>query len=136
MLVVVELASFPRFLPDDIGLGRPGLEARCHAVRAEAHAQEMPTLGSDWGPRLRRAGFTVEAERLFTIDLVPPLPAAAGRYAQVALGRLGSAFGDRLDADDLVVLDALIDSDGPDSVLRRGDLTVRDERTVWVGLRP
>jgi SAM-dependent methyltransferase len=136
MLVVVELASFPRFLPDDIGLGRPGLEARCHAVRAEAHAQQMPTLGSDWGPRLRRAGFTVEAERPFTIDLVPPLPAAAGRYAQVALGRMRSAFGDRLDASDQAVLGTLIDSDGPDGVLRRGDLTVQDERTVWVGVRP
>jgi ubiquinone/menaquinone biosynthesis C-methylase UbiE len=135
MLVVVELASFPRFLPDDIGLGRPGLEARCHAARADTHAQEMPTLGSDWAPRLRRAGFTIEAERPFTIDLAPPLPAAAGRYAQVALRRLRTAFGDRLDASDQAVLDTLIDSNGPDSVLRRGDLTVRDERTVWVGLR-
>jgi SAM-dependent methyltransferase len=136
LLVVVELASFPRFLPDDIGLGHPGLEARCHAVRAEAHAEQMPTLGSDWGPRLARAGFTIEAERPFTINLTPPLPAAAGRYAQVALARMRSAFGDRLDASDLAVLDTLIGSDGPDSVLRRSDLTVRDERTVWVGARP
>ena len=35
LLVVAELDSFPRFLPDDLGLGRPGLEARCHAVLAE-----------------------------------------------------------------------------------------------------
>jgi SAM-dependent methyltransferase len=136
MLAVAELASFPRFLPDDIGLGRPGLEARCHAARAQAHAEQMPTLGSDWGPRLRRAGFTIEAERPFTIDLAPPLPAAAGRYAQVALQRLRSAFADSLDAGDLAVLDTLIDSHGPDSVLQRGDLTVRDERTVWIGVRP
>jgi SAM-dependent methyltransferase len=136
LLVVTELASFPWFLPDDIGLGHPGLEARCHAVRAEAHAEQMPTLGSDWGPRLARAGFTIEAERPYTITLTPPLPAAASRYAQVALGRMRSAFGDRLGASDRAVLDTLIDSDGPGSVLRRGDLTVRDERTVWVGTRP
>lgn len=135
LLVVVELASFPRFLPDDIGLGRPGLEARCHAVRARAHAEQLPTLGSDWGPRLSRAGFTIEAERPFIINLTPPLPAAAGRYAQVALARMRSAFGDRLDPSYEAVLDALIDGDGPDSVLRRSDLSVRDERTVWVGAR-
>jgi SAM-dependent methyltransferase len=135
LLVVVELASFPRFLPDDIGLGRPGLEARCHAVRAEAHAEQLPTLGSDWGPRLARAGFAIEAERPFTINLTPPLPAAAGRYAQVALARMRTAFGGRLDARDQAALDTVISSEGPASVLRRGDLGVRDERTVWIGKR-
>ena len=35
LLVVAEMVSFPRFLPDDLGLGRPGLEARCHAALAE-----------------------------------------------------------------------------------------------------
>jgi ubiquinone/menaquinone biosynthesis C-methylase UbiE len=135
MLVVAELGSFPRFLPDDIGLGRPGLEARCHAVVTEAHAEELPTMGSDWGPRLRRAGFTIEAERPFAVELVPPLPAAAGRYAQLVLGRMRSSLGDRLDAGDVAVLGTLVDSAGPDSVLRRSDLTVRAERTVWVGVR-
>jgi hypothetical protein len=39
-------------------------------------------------------------------------------------------------ADDLAVLDTLIDSDGPDGVLQRDDLTVRTARTVWVARRP
>ena len=69
LLVVAEMASFPRFLPDDLGLGRPGLEARCHAVLDERQAVELPHRGSDWGPRLSRAGFTVEAERPFVIHL-------------------------------------------------------------------
>ena len=56
LLAVIEMASFPRFLPDDLGLGRPGLEARCHAVLAERQADELPHLGSDWGPRLSQAG--------------------------------------------------------------------------------
>ena len=41
-----------------------------------------------------------------------------------------------MSADDLATLDTLIDSDGPDSVLRRGDLTVRTARTVWIARRP
>jgi SAM-dependent methyltransferase len=135
-LMVAELGSFPRFLPDDIGLGRPGLEARCHAAVAEAMAAEVPHLGSDWGPRLSEAGFTIEAERTFGIDVTSPLPAATGRYAQGSLQRMRPALDGLLSTDDLAALDRLIDSDGPDGVLRRDDLTVRGARTVWAGRRP
>jgi ubiquinone/menaquinone biosynthesis C-methylase UbiE len=136
LLAVAEMDSFPRFLPDDLGLGRPGLEARCHAVLAEGLADEVPHLGSDWGSRLNKAGFTIEAERTFAIDLTPPLPASAGRYAQASLRRIRSSLDGRMNADDLDTLDTLIDSDGPDSVLRRDDLAVRTTRTVWVARRP
>jgi SAM-dependent methyltransferase len=136
LLVVAEMDSFPRFLPDDLSLGRPGLEARCHAVLAEQRAAELPHLGSDWGPRLSGAGFTIEAERAFVIDLASPLPAASGRYAQATLRRMRSGLDGQMSADDLAALDALIDSDGPDSVRQRGDLTVRTARTVWAARRP
>ncbi|MFC4035185.1 class I SAM-dependent methyltransferase [Streptomyces polygonati] len=142
LLAVAEMDSFPRFLPDDLGdpgdlIGaRPGLEARCHAAIAEEHAERLPHLGSDWTARLTGAGFTIEAERPFAIHLTPPLPAATGRYAQVFLRRLRSRLDSLLSADDLAALDTLIDSDGPGSVLRREDLTVRAARTVWVARRP
>jgi SAM-dependent methyltransferase len=135
LLVVAELDSFPRFLPDDLGLGRPGLEDRCYAAMAEARAETLPYMGSDWGPRLSRAGFKIEAERPFTIELKPPLPAATGRYAQACLRRVRSGLGDRLSADDLATLDTLT-SDGLDGVQYRHDLTVRAARIVWVGRRP
>ena len=136
LLAVIEMDSFPRFLPDDVGVGRPGLEARGHAALAAWQTQELPHLGSDWGPRLQQAGFTIEAERHFAIDLTPPLPAAAGRYAQASLRRLRSGLNGQMSADDLATLDILVDSDGPDSVLRREDLVVRAARTVWVARRP
>ena len=136
LLAVAEMDSFPRFLPDDLGLGRSGLEVRCHAALAEGRADEVPHLGSDWGSRLSQAGFTVEAERPFVIDLTPPLPAATGRYAQASLRRIRSSLDGRMSADDLATLDTLIDSDGPDSVLQRDDLTVRTARTVWGARRP
>jgi SAM-dependent methyltransferase len=136
LLAVAEMGSFPRFLPDDLGLGRPGLEARCHAVIAGDMADEVPLFGSDWGPRLSNSGFTIEAERAFVIDLEPPLPAAAGRYAQASLMRLRRGLDGRLSAGDLATLDTLLDGDGPGSVLRRDDLTVRTTRTVWVARRP
>jgi SAM-dependent methyltransferase len=133
LLAVAELDSFPRFLPEEVGAG---LEARCHAVLDEQRAVELPHIGSDWRSRLTKAGFTVEAERQFVIDLTPPLPAATGRYALVSLRRVRSGLDGRLSADDLSTLDALIDGDGPHSVLRRDDLTVRAARTVWLARRP
>lgn len=136
LLIAVEFDSFPRFLPEDVGLGRPGLEARCHAALAEGRAVDLPHLGDDWGPRLSQAGFAIEAERDFVIELAPPLPPSAGRYAQASLRRARSSLDGRISADDLATLDTLIDSHGPASVLRRDDLTVRAARSVWVARRP
>ena len=133
LLAVAEMNAFPRFLPGEFG---SGLEARGHAAVAEEMAGELPHLGADWGPILSRAGFTIEAERPFVIDLMPPLPAATGRYAQASLRRLRSGVDGRISADDLAALDALIASDGPGSVLRRDDLTVRAARTIWMARRP
>jgi SAM-dependent methyltransferase len=133
LLAVAELDSFPRFLPDGIG---PGLEARLHAVLAEEQAGELPHLHSDWGARLSAAGFTIEARRTFDIDLAAPLPALAGRYAQASLSRLRSGLDGRLSTDDLATLSPLLDGDGPGSVLRRDDLTIRAARTAWAARRP
>ena len=127
LLVAVELDSFPRFLSDDVGRG---LEERCHALLDERRAAELPHIGSDWGARLTKAGYRTVAERTFAIELTSPLPASAGRYAQASLRRMRSGLDGRLSADDLALLDALID--GPQSVLTRDDLAVRTTRTVWV----
>ncbi|MEV0604115.1 class I SAM-dependent methyltransferase [Streptomyces sp. NPDC050315] len=131
LLAAIEMADVPYFLPDDLGIGRPGLEARCRAALADRHAEALPHRGADWGPLLSRAGFAIEAERPFTIELPRPLPEATGRYARAMLGRMRTALDGRLSAEDMSVLDALLDGDGPHSVLHRDDLVVRTERTVW-----
>jgi len=133
LFVVAELDSFPRFLPDDLG---DGLEERCHAVLAEARARDLPHLGDDWGARLRRVGFAVEQERVFTIDLTSPLPAAAGRYAHVSLRRARTGLEGRISDADLATLDALLQESGPQSIARRDDLRVRTTRTVLLARRP
>ncbi len=74
--------------------------------------------------------------RVLVVDLQPPLPEKAGRYAQLCLGRVRGGLSDVLDADDLVTWDVLLDCDGPDGVLRRADLTVRTARRAWVVRRP
>ena len=136
LLAVAEMTGPQRFLPDDIGLGRPGLEARAQAAVAEHHAGTMPYLGADWGPLVARAGFTGVDERVFGIELSAPLPAAAGRFAQAYLRRVRTHLDGALAADDLAALDVLIADDGPGSVVRRQDLAIRGTRTLWTATRP
>ncbi|WP_405497168.1 class I SAM-dependent methyltransferase [Streptomyces sp. NBC_00096] len=136
LFAVVELAGFPRFLPEGAPEGRPGLEERCHAALDRHHAEQMPHRGADWGPMLTAAGFTVEGERTITVNLGPPHTEAVSRYALGSLRRLRGGVAGMLAAEDLTALDQLLDTDGPQSVLRREDLRVRTERSVWAARRP
>ena len=136
VLAVLEMDAFPRFLPDDVGLGRPGLEQRCHDALAAVRAESLPHQGSDWGLRLSQAGFEVVDDRELDVDLHPPLPPEAGRYAQLCLSRVRGGLAGVLEADDLAALDVLLDADRPEGVLQRGDLSVRTVRRSWVARRP
>jgi SAM-dependent methyltransferase len=133
LFAVVELAGFPRFLPEDAPRERPGLEERCHAALAGLHAGRVPHRGADWGPKLVAAGFTVEAVRTVTAEVGQG--EAVGRYALTALSHLRGRVAQTLVAEDLTALDRLLDTAGPDSILRRDDLAVRTERTVWAARR-
>ncbi len=135
LLAVVELSGFPRFLPEDAPQDRPGLEERCHAALDDHHAEQMPHRGADWGPLLAAAGFTVEGERTITVNLGPPHSEAVGRYALNSLRRIRDGVAHSLQAEDLAALDRLLDADAPHGILRRDDLTVRTERTVWAARR-
>ncbi|MFC5055868.1 class I SAM-dependent methyltransferase [Saccharothrix xinjiangensis] len=135
LFAVVELAGFPRFLPADAPEERPGLEERCHAALADHHARHMPHRGADWGPRLTAAGFTVEGERTITVNPGEEHAESVGRYALSGLRRLRDAAARFLAAEDLDALDRLLDTEGPRSILRRDDLAMRTERSVWAARR-
>ena len=135
---MVAVAEFPeplRFLPGDLGTGAAGFEDRVLAPINAAHVELMPTLGSAWAPRLAEAGWTVAAERAFAIDLDPPAHPQAGRYAQIWFSRLSAGFADRLEPGDRATLAALLDSNGPHSLLHRGDLHIRGTRIVTLATR-
>ncbi|WP_331765855.1 class I SAM-dependent methyltransferase [Embleya sp. NBC_00896] len=135
LFAVVELADFPRFLPADAPRERPGLEDRCHTALAHHHAEHVPHRGADWGPRLAAAGFTVEGERTITVNVDGSRSEAVGHYALSSLKRLRDSAAHALTAEDLASLDRLLDTDSPLSILRRNDLAVRTERTVWAARR-
>ncbi|WP_329247209.1 class I SAM-dependent methyltransferase [Actinoallomurus sp. NBC_01490] len=135
LFTLVELAGHPRFLPENAPEDRPGLEERVHAAADRRQAEHLPHRGADWGPMLTAAGFTLEGERTIAVNLEGSRSEAIGRYATGVLQRIRSVIADRLSPEDLTALDQLLDTGSPHSILRRDDLTVRTERTVWAARR-
>jgi SAM-dependent methyltransferase len=136
LFAVVELAGLPRFLPENAPADRPGLEDRVHAATGRFHAEHVPHRGADWGPMLNAAGFAAAGELTVAVDIDGSRNAAIGRYALGALQRIrGGAAAAELAAEDLTALDRLLDTNSPHSILRRDDLAVRTERTVWAARR-
>lgn len=131
VLVVTEMDALPRVLPDDLGIGRPGLEARCHALLRDLNWNAHP----DWAPALAQAGFESVQQRTFDVDSVHEGPLLA-RYARLFLTRIRSGLADRLAADDLGTLNRLLSPGDPESLEQRTDLTLYSPRTVWLARRP
>ncbi|WP_406461635.1 class I SAM-dependent methyltransferase [Streptomyces sp. NBC_00111] len=135
IVAVAEMDGMPRFLPEDAVVGRPGLEARCREALGAVDAEQVPHMGADWGTLLAEAGLTVEQEHTEPLELRAPLPAQAGTYAHLVLGRIRGALEGRADPADLDALSTLLDG-GPGDVRHREDLVVRSTRQLWVARRP
>ncbi|MFB6560301.1 class I SAM-dependent methyltransferase [Streptomyces sp. NPDC056400] len=130
LIAVTEMDFFPLYLPEDTGVGRPGLEARLHA----ATNTEPP---HEWTDHLRNAGFTLQERRPLDIRLdATQAGPSLNAYAQGSLAKLRFHATEVLDADDLTALDVLLDEEQPHSVARRDDLSVRTTRTTWIARRP
>lgn len=135
LLAVVELAGFPRFLPADAPEDAPGLEERCHAATDRELADHVPHRGADWGPLLTAAGFALEGRRTVPVHVGAAPGNGVAAYALAGLRAVRRQAAGRLGAEDHAALDQLLDVEGPHSILRRPDLAVRTERTVWAARR-
>ncbi|MEU3895007.1 class I SAM-dependent methyltransferase [Streptomyces sp. NPDC045251] len=141
-LAVLEGGLPARFLPRDIGIGRPGLQARMHAVEEDAFAEmRANTPGSvpeteDWPAMLTAAGLKHTGTRSFLLDLPAPLSDEARAYVTTSLSRLRDRLGDGLDATDRATLDRLLDPADEASAHRRQDVFVLVAHTVYTAVRP
>ena len=124
---VVEMESFPRFLP-----AGDGLEDRLHAAMNRLRAEDMPHLGDDWAATLTQAGFTVRATHRFEATLAPPLPPRAADYAHRSFARIREGLAAVLAPGDLAALDDLLSDAGPHGLRHRTDLTIRTSRLAWL----
>ncbi|MFE4330512.1 class I SAM-dependent methyltransferase [Streptomyces sp. NPDC056831] len=136
LLAVAESGLPPRFLPRDIGMGRPGLQARLDAAAEDAFGEMRDQLpGSagtveDWPAMLARAGLIPSGTRSFFTDLPSPLGMSAREYLHTHLSRLRDQIGDRLDPEDRATLERLVDSDTCTGILGRPDAFYLTATTV------
>ncbi|MFE9611039.1 class I SAM-dependent methyltransferase [Streptomyces sp. NPDC006012] len=142
LLALLEGGLPSRFLPRDIGIGRPGLEARLDVVQEERFTQMRAELpGSvaereDWPALLASAGLRHTRTRSFLLDLPAPASDRARAHAAATLGRLRDLVADGLDADDRATLGRLLDPADPASVHRRPDVFLLGAYTVYTAVRP
>lgn len=139
LLAVVERGLAPRYLPRDIGLGRPGLLARLEVANEErfiAMREALPghtPAVEDWPAMLARAGLVPAGTRTFLTDLPSPLGPAGRAHLHDRLTRSREMLGEWLAPEDARVLDALTDDNAPTSILRRTDAFYLTATTVHTG---
>ena len=142
VLAVAEGGLAPRCLPWDVGVGRPGIEGRLHAVHEEwfaAMREDLPGSVRDprgWPALLRAAGLVEVTARSWLLDL--PAPLAATELAAV-LHRLAGFVqraADWLSEADRAAWRRLLDPDDAAWLGRRDDLCLLAVETVHLGRRP
>ncbi|QNP69239.1 class I SAM-dependent methyltransferase [Streptomyces roseirectus] len=141
-LALMEGGLPTRFLPRDLGFGRPGLEARLDARSADWFARMRADLpdsvaeAEHWPALLASAGLGHTRTRSFLLDLPAPVSDRARRYVAEMFTRMRDGVGADLDADDRATLDRLLDPEDPASVHRRADLHVLAAHTVHTAVKP
>ncbi|MCP3820647.1 methyltransferase domain-containing protein [Streptomyces sp. A3M-1-3] len=136
LLAVAEGGLGTRCLPRDCGLGRPGLEARLEAAEEDWFAGMRAALPGhtrvveDWPALLTGAGLVTTGTRSFLTDLPAPLGADARAYLHDRLARLRELLAGDLDPEDLRTLDALLDTEASQGILRRPDAFLLTATTV------
>ncbi|WP_346428936.1 class I SAM-dependent methyltransferase [Streptomyces sp. WAC 01529] len=130
-----------RYLPRDIGFGRPGLLSRLEASDEEWFNGMRDSLpGSkaapeDWPGLLTGAGLRHVGTRSFLLDLPAPLSDTARAHVIEEFTRRREMHEDRFAPDDLTTFDRLLDKENPQSLHHRPDLFVLSAQTVHVAVK-
>jgi SAM-dependent methyltransferase len=141
-LAILEGGLPSRYLPRDLGFGRPGLHARLDAAQEDRFARmraELPGAvaeAEDWPALLAAAGLKHTGTRSFLLDVPAPVPDRVRAFVAGVLGRTREIHADALDAEDRAALDRLLDPTDPGSVHRRPDVFVLAAHTVHRAVRP
>ncbi|WP_327290241.1 class I SAM-dependent methyltransferase [Streptomyces sp. NBC_01198] len=141
LLAVAEGGLPMRFLPRDIGVGRPGLQARLDAVQEEWFAimrAELPGYTpavDDWPAMLTRAGLAEVTTFTTVLDIPGPLPAPARAHLHAYLSRVRETVAGSLPEDDLSTLDTLLSPTAPEGIAHRADAFLLAPTTVFAGTR-
>ena len=136
VLALVEGGLPSRFLPDECGVGQPGLLSRLDAEPPHMHAARMghrskPVRTSlDWPFLMERAGLAHLGSRAFLLDLPAPVSDEVRQLAVRRLQRTRELAADALSSDDRAAVDRLLDPGDELGLLRRPDLFYLSAFTV------
>lgn len=137
-LLLSEGGLRPMALPWDVGIGRPGLEARLNAAEAEWFVELRAELVGvvrapfGWRAMLSRAGFAGIETRSFLLELPAPDAQVRADLAGSYRHRVTRA-GEQLCAEDRAAWERLLDADGRTYLADREDLHLLAVRTVHRG---
>ncbi|MFI1223333.1 MULTISPECIES: class I SAM-dependent methyltransferase [unclassified Streptomyces] len=140
-VALVEGGLPTRRLPRDIGIGRPGLEARMDAAAAtrfEHMRSELPGAKretEDWSALFTAVGLVPQGTRSFLLDLPAPLSGPARDHVVASITREREVLGELLTAEDSAVLARLLDPEDPEGLHHRADVHLLTARTVHLGRR-
>jgi SAM-dependent methyltransferase len=143
LLALAEGGLASRFLPNECGIGAPGLLERLDAAVAEGlttllgHGADSPVPRPvlDWPAQLAEAGLTPTGSRSFLLDLPAPVTPAVREHLIRRVARTPSLASDHLRAGDRAALEQLLDPGHPLGLHRRPDLFLLTAVTVHTARR-
>jgi SAM-dependent methyltransferase len=142
VLALAEGGVAPRCLPWDVGVGRPGLEGRLHAVHDEwfaAMRADLPGSVRDprgWPALLRAAGLVEVTARSWLLDRPAPLAAADREAVLHRLAGQVERAAPWLCEDDRDAWRRLLEPEDPGWLGHRDDLALLAVETVHLGRLP
>ncbi|GLZ78723.1 hypothetical protein Afil01_35300 [Actinorhabdospora filicis] len=137
-LVLVEGGLSPRYLPYDLGVGRPGLEEGLAVAkyRRMAGIDHHVRMRYGWPVALRHAGLTEVTSRTILTDKPAPLSEVDLARVLGTLIRQVDWNREFLPPEDVEVWDRLLNADDELWLGNRADVYNLDARTLHLGRRP
>ncbi|NMH94185.1 class I SAM-dependent methyltransferase [Pseudonocardia bannensis] len=139
VLAIAEGGLSLRSLPRDIGIGRPGLEARLDVAQqdwfSEMRAAQpgAASTAEHWPGILADAGLTPCGTRSFLVDHTAPLDARTRAVVVGWWGGIRERLADQISAEDRATVERLLDPQDEEGLYRRPDLFVLMATTVHAG---
>ncbi|MEV3936665.1 class I SAM-dependent methyltransferase [Glycomyces sp. NPDC049804] len=140
-LALAEGGIGARVLPWDVGVGRPGLQARLETAGSERMIAEQCERGAvpmpyGWTAALAKAGLREVRTLNECVDRPAPLAGEALDEALASLRDRVGWFEAFLDADDRAAWKDLLDPGSSSWLGHRDDLAYFEVRTVYLGRKP
>ena len=140
LIAIVELGESMRVLPDDLDIGRPGLNDRLGRAGETWFTSMREGLtdtvaSTDLASMVTSAGLEIVDTRLAGLRFDPPLSDDARRVVVAHLRRLGAHLEDQLDDEDLDTFERLNDPDDPRGAMHRSDVFIATSRQILIARR-